>query len=82
MTREARMLFLMLLGSILGAPAAQAQEGGLASYEATYKLTLGDIDYDGASSAIDFSEAGDVSPTFGVYQVEKGQLPLKYTLRP
>ena len=48
MTRKARMLSLMLLGSILGAPAAQAQEGGLASYEATYRLTLGDIDYDGA----------------------------------
>ncbi|MCK4867286.1 MAG: DUF1849 family protein, partial [Alphaproteobacteria bacterium] len=32
----------------MGSPAAQAQEGGLASYEATYKLTLGDIDYDGA----------------------------------
>lgn len=48
MTRKARMLSLMLLGSILGTPAAQAQEGGLASYEATYKLTLGDIDYDGA----------------------------------
>ena len=40
------------------------------------------IDYDGASSAIDFNAAGDVSPTFGVYRVEKGQLPLKYTMRP
>jgi len=54
------------------------------SFEEGLKLIKAgkDIDYDGASSAIDFSEAGDVSPTFGVYQVEKGQLPLKYTLRP
>jgi len=40
------------------------------------------INYDGASSAIDFNASGDVSPTFGVYQVEKGRLPLKYTMRP
>ena len=40
------------------------------------------IDFDGASSAIDFDENGDVKPTFGVYQVEKGQLPLKYTIKP
>jgi branched-chain amino acid transport system substrate-binding protein len=40
------------------------------------------IDFDGASSAIDFDDGGDVRPTFGVYQVEKGQLPLKYTLKP
>ncbi len=40
------------------------------------------IDFDGASSAIDFDESGDVRPTFGVYRVEKGQLPLKYTIRP
>ncbi|MBE9552950.1 MAG: DUF1849 family protein [Proteobacteria bacterium] len=48
MTRNARVLSLTLLALILGSPAAQAQEGGLACYEATYKLTLGDIDYDGA----------------------------------
>jgi branched-chain amino acid transport system substrate-binding protein len=40
------------------------------------------IDFDGASSALDFDEGGDVRPTFGVYRVEKGQLPLKYTLKP
>jgi len=51
--------------------------------EGLAKLKEGkDIDYDGASSAIDFNECGDVSPTFGIYQVEKGKLPLKYTLRP
>jgi len=48
MTRNAKVLSLTLLALILGSPAAQAQEGGLASYEATYKLTLGDIDYEGA----------------------------------
>jgi branched-chain amino acid transport system substrate-binding protein len=54
------------------------------SYEEGVKaLKAGkNIDFDGASSAIDFSEAGDVAPTFGIYQVEKGELPLKYTLRP
>ena len=41
-----------------------------------------EIDYDGASSAIDFNGSGDVSPIFGVYQVEDGKLPLKYTLTP
>ncbi len=40
------------------------------------------IDYDGASSAIDFNDSGDVSPTFGIYQVHQGKLVLKYTLRP
>jgi branched-chain amino acid transport system substrate-binding protein len=41
-----------------------------------------EVDFDGASSAIDFDENGDVSPTFGIYQVEKGKLPLKYTIKP
>lgn len=51
--------------------------------EGTAKLKAGKaIDYDGASSAIDFNEYGDVSPTFGIYQVQNGKLPLKYTLRP
>lgn len=54
------------------------------SYEEGIKaLKAGkNIDFDGASSAIDFSESGDVAPTFGIYRVEKGELPLKYTLRP
>lgn len=51
--------------------------------EGLAKLKEGkDIDYDGASSAIDFDENGDVRPMFGVYRVEKGKLPLKYTLKP
>ena len=33
-----------------------------------------DIDYDGASSAIDFDAAGDVRPDFGLYQVQDGAL--------
>lgn len=48
MTRNATVLSLTLLALISGSPGAQAQEGGLASYEATYNLTLGDIDYEGA----------------------------------
>jgi len=51
--------------------------------EGLAKLKAGkDIDFDGASSAIDFDESGDVRPTFGIYQVEKGRLPLKYTIKP
>ena len=48
MIRNAKVLSLTLLALIVESPAAQAQEGGLASYEATYNLTLGDIDYEGA----------------------------------
>jgi len=40
------------------------------------------IDFDGASGAIDFNECGDVSPTFGIYRVENGKLILKYTYSP
>lgn len=32
------------------------------------------IDYDGASSKLDFDKFGDASPDFGVYVIEKGQL--------
>jgi len=35
------------------------------------------IDYDGASSKLDFDKFGDASPDFGVYVVEKGQLVRK-----
>lgn len=48
MTRILKSLPLALLALILGSPAALAQGKGLASYEATYRLTLGDIEYDGA----------------------------------
>jgi branched-chain amino acid transport system substrate-binding protein len=37
------------------------------------------IDFDGASGAIDFNGFGDVSPTFGIFRVENGKLILKYT---
>lgn len=36
----------------------------------------GSIDYDGASSKIDFDEAGDVRPSFGLYQVQDGVIEL------
>jgi len=32
------------------------------------------INYEGASSKLDFDQYGDVSPDFGVYVIEKGQL--------
>lgn len=46
--RNVKILSLTLLALIVGSPAAVAQSAGLASYEATYRLTLGDIEYDGA----------------------------------
>lgn len=48
MTRKLKSLPLALLALTLGSPAALAQSSGLASYEATYRLTLADIDYKGA----------------------------------
>lgn len=39
------------------------------------------IDYDGASSTLQFDENGDVSPNFGVYRIESGKLVKKYTVR-
>jgi len=41
--------------------------------EGKEKLKQGKIDYDGASSRLDFDEYGDVSPDFGVYYIEKGE---------
>ena len=32
------------------------------------------INYEGASSKLDFDKYGDVTPDFGVYIVEKGEL--------
>jgi branched-chain amino acid transport system substrate-binding protein len=32
------------------------------------------VNYEGASSRLDFDEYGDVTPDFGVYIIEKGQL--------
>ena len=40
--------------------------------EGKAKLKAGKIDYDGASSILDFDESGDITPDFGVYQIEKG----------
>lgn len=48
MTRILKSLSLALLALIIASPAVLAQSAGLASYEATYRLTLGDIEYDGA----------------------------------
>jgi branched-chain amino acid transport system substrate-binding protein len=32
------------------------------------------VNYEGASSKLDFDKAGDATPDFGVYVIEKGQL--------
>lgn len=49
--------------------------------EGKAKLKAGKVDYDGASSILDFDANGDVTPDFGVYQIEKGVLARKYMLR-
>lgn len=41
-------------------------------------LKKGKINYEGASSALDFDETGDVKPTFGASFVEGGKLVHKY----
>jgi branched-chain amino acid transport system substrate-binding protein len=63
--------------TVSNAPGTKAH--GFADGKA--KLKSGKIDYDGASSILDFDESGDITPDFGVYQIEKGELARKYTLR-
>ena len=41
----------------------------------------GKVDYYGCSSILEFDANGDVTPDFGVYRIEKGELLRKYTLR-
>jgi branched-chain amino acid transport system substrate-binding protein len=49
--------------------------------EGKKKLKEGKIDYDGCSSVLNFDDNGDITPDFGVYQIESGALARKYTLR-
>jgi branched-chain amino acid transport system substrate-binding protein len=49
--------------------------------EGKKKLKDGKIDYDGCSSVLNFDDNGDITPDFGVYQIESGALTRKYTLR-
>ena len=44
-------------------------------------LKSGKINYDGASSVLDFDEHGDVKPDFGVYAFEKGKMDRKYIVK-
>lgn len=48
MKRALKTISLGMFAASLASPAALGQGTGLANYEATYRLTLGDIDYDGA----------------------------------
>jgi branched-chain amino acid transport system substrate-binding protein len=49
--------------------------------EGKTKLKAGKIDYDGGSSILEFDGNGDVTPDYGVYQIEGGALVRKYTMR-
>ncbi len=44
-------------------------------------LKSGKINYDGASSVLDFDARGDVKPDFGVYVFEKGKMDRKYIVK-
>ena len=44
-------------------------------------LKSGKINYDGASSVLDFDARGDVKPDFGVYVFEKGKMDRKYVVK-
>jgi branched-chain amino acid transport system substrate-binding protein len=39
------------------------------------------VNYDGASSVLDFDEFGDVTPDFGVFFIERGQIVRKYVVK-
>jgi branched-chain amino acid transport system substrate-binding protein len=39
------------------------------------------INYEGASSVLDFDEFGDVTPDFGVFFIERGQINRKYVVK-
>lgn len=44
-------------------------------------LKTGKINYEGASSALDFDQYGDVTPDFGMSILDKGQLVRKYLVK-
>jgi branched-chain amino acid transport system substrate-binding protein len=44
-------------------------------------LKAGKINYEGASSILDFDGFGDVTPDFGVFFIEKGELKRRYVVK-
>lgn len=44
-------------------------------------LAKGKINYEGASSVLDFDQYGDVTPDFGVFFIEGGKLDRKYVVK-
>ncbi|MCS6853236.1 MAG: ABC transporter substrate-binding protein [Elioraea sp.] len=50
--------------------------------EGKARLAAGqEIDYQGASSVLDFDEFGDVTPDFGVFRIERGEINRKYVVK-
>lgn len=49
--------------------------------EGKEKLKSGKINYEGASSVLDFDQYGDVTPDFGAWFIEKGQLNRHYVVK-
>jgi branched-chain amino acid transport system substrate-binding protein len=44
-------------------------------------LKKGKINYEGASSVLDFDQYGDVTPDFGVFFIEGGKLNRRYVVK-
>lgn len=44
-------------------------------------LKAGKINFEGASSVLDFDQFGDVTPDFGVFFIEKGKLDRRYVVK-
>lgn len=49
--------------------------------EAKEAIKKGKINYEGASSVLDFDQYGDVTPDFGVFFIEKGKLNRRYVVK-
>ncbi len=66
---------IRLVANPPGAPVSSFAEGKA-------KLaTAVEIDYQGASSVLDFDEFGDVTPDFGVFRIEGGAINRKYVVK-
>jgi branched-chain amino acid transport system substrate-binding protein len=49
--------------------------------EAKEALKKGKINFEGASSVLDFDQYGDVTPDFGVFFIEAGKLNRRYVVK-
>ena len=69
------VFFLMFLAGLEMDPR-EIRRAGKAAIAAGRK-----INYEGASSVLDFDEFGDVTPDFGVFFIENGQFNRRYVVK-